>query len=179
MKKIIAASVLCLSSGLVSAENYYASVAYSMLDAELSSGGSSADSEPTAFNFFGGVSVSENFAVEGVIGFGLSDDGVGSFSGAEFELDSLFGLYGVGILPVTEEFNVYAKLGLATIKFNDVDSDKSDGTGLSYGLGAEVKLNEKFGAAIEYIAYPDAEYSDGYDIDVEASAIALRLNAYF
>jgi len=178
MKKVIAVSVLGLASGLVSAKDFYGSVAYSMLDSELSAAGSSLDSEPTALNLIGGVSISKNLSVEGVLGLGLSDDDIGSFD-AEFELDSLFGVYAVGIIPVSDKFNLYGKLGLVSIEFDDVDSDKSDGVGISYGIGAEARISEQFGAAVEYKVYPDAEYSDNIGIDVETTAIDVRFNFYF
>ena len=177
MKKLIATSVLCLSTGFVSANEPYASVAYSMLDSEFSFQGESFDSEPTAINIIGGVSINESFALEALVGLGLSDDDIDSFD-AEFELDSLYGIYAVGALPVSDNFNLYAKFGVVNINFEDVDSDKYDGSGISYGLGAEARINEKFGAALEYVIYPDAELSR-YDVDVETAAINLRFNVYF
>ncbi|PCJ44687.1 MAG: hypothetical protein COA99_06590 [Moraxellaceae bacterium] len=177
MKKLIAASILCLSSGAVSAQGFYAGVAYSMLDSELSDYEQAHDSEPTAFNVIGGISISSNFSVEFVLGKGLSDDDVGPFD-TRFELDQLIGAYGVGIVPVSDRFNFFGKLGIASIEFKDRNSDKSDGNGISYGIGAEVRFTEQFGASLEYVVYPDAEYDD-YDVDIETTALNVRLNAYF
>ncbi|MBV1880703.1 MAG: porin family protein [Pseudomonadales bacterium] len=177
MKRLVAASLLCVSSGLVSAEDFYGSVAHSMADTEFSFDGTSLDSKPTALNLIGGVTISENMSLEGVLGFGLSDDDVGPVD-LQFELKQLIGVYGVGILPVTDTFNLYGKLGLVSIEFDDVDSDKADGSGVSYAIGAEIRINEQFGVAMEYGVYPDAEYED-FEVDIETTTLDLRANMYF
>lgn len=178
MKKLIAASILCATTTFTLAEtNFYGGLAYSMLDAELSSQGESEDSSPTAFNFFGGALLNKNASVELVLGKGMSDDNVGPLDW-EFELDQFIGVYAVGILPVSEQVDFYGKLGLASVEYTDAASDDSSGSGLSYGLGGELKFTQQIGASLEYVFYPDAEYDD-YEIDIETNAINLRLNVHF
>lgn len=180
MKKLIAISILCATSTFALAEtNLYGGISYSMLDAELSGNGESEDTSPTALNFFGGATFNKNAAVELVLGKGLSDDDVGPSSyDLQFELDQFIAVYGVGILPVSEQLDLYGKVGLASVEYTDSDSDDSSGSGISYGVGGEFKFTQQIGASLEYVFYPDAEYDD-YEVDIETNAINLRLNVHF
>ena len=79
-----------------------------------------------------------------------------------------------------DNLNLYGKFGVVNIEFEGVNSEKYDGSGISYGLGAEARINEKCGVALEYVVYPDAEYSESdSDSDVETTTINLRFNVYF
>ena len=177
MKKLIIGSILISLSSVAAAQNFYGGIAYSMLDSDLSFGSASGSSEPTALNIIGGSSITENFSVEGLLGFGISDDNVGPLD-AQFELSNLIGVFAVGTLPVADGFNVYGKIGFADLEFEDVDTDKASGDGLAYGFGAKMKISDALTGALEYVVYPDAEYDD-VEIDIETSAIDLRLNFNF
>lgn len=175
MKKIMLTSVLFLVATTAHAEDWYASLHYSSLDVELSSGGESADSEPDGVTFLIGRMLSKNLAVEGLIGMGLSDDDVEN-SSFDFELESALGVSVVGFYPAADTLNLYGKLGVALVEYDDSDGDASDASGIMFGLGAALAINEQFGLNVEYIQYPDGEYDD-FDIDVEASA--LNFGGYF
>ena len=169
MKKLLIAGLISFASLAAQAEGWHAGLQYSLLDAELADSGFTTDSEPSAVNFSVGKKIHENFAVEGLLGFGLSDDEVED-SGFDFELKTVIGISAVGILPLTENFSLYGKLGVAQIEYNDSDGDSSDGSGALFGAGLMFDVNEQFGLNLEYVRYPDAEYDD-FDIDIEASTL--------
>lgn len=103
-----------------------------------------------------------NFAVEGEGAIGVDDD-----EGAE--LDSAYGVYGVGILPVTSNFDVFARAGYQSIEATrpgpDIDDD-----GLGYGVGANYRLSERVGVRADYTRL------QGEDDDTDAISLGASLN---
>lgn len=81
------------------------------------------------------------FAVEGEGTFEVDDD--------DIELDRAYGAYAMGILPVSDRFDVHGRLGYNTSEFStplgDVDAD-----GVAYGVGATFNVSERFGIRADY-----------------------------
>ena len=183
MKKLIAAAGLLLLPTIVNAHHanpfWYAGMAYSTLNAELKAAGVQGDSEPDAINFFVGRELNKYFAVEGLLSKGIYDDRVSGASFA-FELNYLIGASAVGILPVSDTFNFYGKLGIAQVEYEDDARDSADATGVMYGVGATFDIDEKFSFNAEFLQYPDADYSGSsmFD-DVETSALTFGVSFKF
>lgn len=109
--------------------------------------------------------LSDNFALEGRIGTGLGDDTItfAAFGGGtidvKIELDSLFGVYGVGHHTINENSSVYALIGLsrgeATLSATGVivGSDSETETDLSYGVGINFGISNAAALNLEYISY--------------------------
>ena len=171
MKNILLSGIVVAASNVCIASDFYAGADYSMLDTELKGYGSKVGTEPAALNFKLGKEFSKHFAAEAMLGVGLSDDKVED-SDFDFELDTLFGVAAVGLLPLNESAKLYGKVGFAKIDYDDSDGDSSDASGLLYGVGASVDLSSEFGVNIEYLQYPDGEYDD-FDVDVETTVINL------
>lgn len=97
-----------------------------------------------------------NFAVEGEAGFGVKDDG-------PFELNHTVGVYAVGILPLSDRFDLHGRLGYQTTEIGaplgDIDSD-----GLAYGVGGTFNVTERFGVRA------DVTRQEG---DIDADSISL------
>ena len=115
------------------------------------------DDEDFAFKVFAGYQFHTNFAVElNYQDFGDLDDDI---LGIDTEINDLYAisLYGVGILPLSDSFKIFAKLGAAywdgeakaTVGTASATSDEDD-TVLAYGLGASYAFTEKFAARVEY-----------------------------
>ncbi len=112
--------------------------------------------ESTSFEIFGGYKFNKNFAIEGkYVDFGDSDDGippVWTLSG------SSIGVYAKGILPVSEQFDLY---GIAGFQSWEVDLDEDgfgnlvgdDGTDLGYGIGADLMIGEAFSVGVAYTIF--------------------------
>ncbi len=115
------------------------------------------DDEETAFKAFFGYRFHKNFAVElDYLNYGEIEDNI---MGIDIEIDDLYAvaLYGVGILPLTEKFELFVKLGgaywdgeaKASVGGVSARSDEN-GTELAYGLGASYAFTEKFAVRAEY-----------------------------
>ncbi|MCC5882157.1 MAG: porin family protein [Halomonas sp.] len=104
----------------------------------------------------GGAQFNEFFGVEAHLGTGGSDGPV--------ELDHLIGVYGKGIVPLSQEFRLY---GLAGITEVDFDVDRQDG--ISYGAGAEFDIAPNFSVGADYMRYLDRS-----DHTFDAASVGLR-----
>ncbi len=137
------------------------------------------DFEPTALVGRYGKFTSDNIAVEGRLGFGLSDDtqDIGIGVDADIEIDHILGVYGAyyfgtssskvrayGILGFTQ-----GELTISAPGFGSVSEDDSD---ISFGLGVNFAIGENGVINLEYMDYMEIE---GTDI----TAIALGYNAAF
>jgi hypothetical protein len=80
-----------------------------------------------------GYSFTPNIAVEGEATLGVADDG-----GAE--LDNELGLFAVGKIPVSSQFDIFGRVGVSRTEVNSVDDD-----GLAYGAGAQWNLTSQDG----------------------------------
>lgn len=125
--------------------------------------------EPTGGTLQLGYRVSGAFSVEGRLGTGLDDGEIEmTYEGVpvdvSFELDSLMGVYGLGHLPISDTSSVYGLIGWTRVEATTTASAggytvSDDGTesGLSYGIGAEVGLNDRAALRLEYTSYLDED----------------------
>lgn len=141
----------------------------------------SCDDKDQGFKLFGGVLYPENIGVEIAfvdIGevtaaedfFGLQISGVAGLEGYSFS--------GVGVLPVAPNFDLFAKGGIFHWKL-DIDisvdgapvefSDK--GTNITFGVGGQLKINERFGLRAEWERFQDIGRADIGDGDVDLISV--------
>ena len=109
-----------------------------------------------------------NFAVEGEATIGVKDDEVGP---ATVELDNAIGVFGVGILPISQTVDVFGRVGYGQIEASGSVpglSASADDDGFAYGAGAQVMLTPKFGLRGEYTRLEGDD--DGVDT-ISASAV--------
>src|SRR6266852_3402943 len=115
----------------------------------------------TAWKIFGGYQFNRNFAGE----FGYTDLGKTTASFVGFGSASIgargFELSGVGMLPVSQQFSVYGRLGLFhwDVDFKDgtglAGSASASGTDLTYGLGASFSFTKNSALRLEWQKYQD------------------------
>jgi len=124
--------------------------------------GFSDDASLTSVNGRLGTNFNENFSGEIRVGTGIGD---GSINGINVELDSMYGAYIRGGIKAGESFFPYAVLGYTRGKisasFNRFSASASE-SDVSFGLGADFFVNEKFTINVEYMSYFD---KDGAEID--------------
>lgn len=133
---------------------------------------------PTAVVLRGGTFINKNFSVEGRFGFGLGDGSV-TYSGVPVDLavDSLFGAYALGHLPINKVMSIYGAIGYtsgeltATVPGTTIAVTESD-SGMSFGLGADFNVSEKMAINVEYMNYLN---ETGYTF----SALAVGLTGSF
>lgn len=109
-----------------------------------------------------------NFAVEGEATTGVKDDEVGP---ATVELDHAIGVFGVGIVPVSPNLDVFGRIGYGEIKASASVpgfAASADAEGVAYGGGAQYMFTDKFGVRGEYTRLEGED--DGVNT-VSASAV--------
>ena len=139
--------------------------------------GMAKDPEPTVLVGRLGYFIIDQIAVEGRLGFGLSDDTIqvdtNGSTKVEFEIDRLSGVYLLTHLPISNGLSFYGLVGYTKAKITPRGYALSDTeNGFSYGFGAELHSSDQFGLNIEYTQYLDEK---GYDL----SGISLGAKIYF
>lgn len=129
----------------------------------------SCDDKDTAYKAFLGYRINKNFAVEGsYINFGDASATV-TFGGSSASVDASadgFGIAALGILPLSDKFELFGKLGFmhgdseadVTVGGSTVQVGDS-GTELHYGVGGIYNLSRNLGVRAEWENVDDAELS--------------------
>ncbi len=135
-----------------------------------------ADVEPTALIGRLGYGITDNVAIEGRLGFGLSDDEIGN-SGVDGKVDQIAGVYGIGHLPLAEQFSLYALAGFTygelSVSAPGVPvSVSDDDTDFSYGVGAQFDLTRSVAGYVEWAQYFD-------ESDYEVTGLTVGANFTF
>ena len=121
----------------------------------------SADYDPTFGTGRIGYGITDHVAIEGRLGFDLSDDTQPENPGSRtIKIDQIAGIYGVGYLPVVSEFSLYGLAGVVNVDVverfvgpNSRDSTMVSETDFSYGIGAEVGFSNDMAAYVEWVHY--------------------------
>lgn len=168
-KTLMVASAFSLAfAGTAHAQSPYASVSVGQADYDLPG-----FDKGTSFKLTGGFQVNENFALEGsYINFGEADDDIAPVWTVEA---TGLNFAAVGILPITEQFGVFGKVGML---FWDAEISeagfgtfgKDDGSDLGLGFGASFNATEKVSVIAEYEMFEVA------DEDLNNLSIGVRVN---
>jgi len=170
----IAALVSTPAAG-TEAGSTYAGGQFAMLDYDVD-GVSSFN--PTGLIGRVGHFVADYVAIEGRVGFGLSDDSI-TVQGVRVtgELENLFGAYVVGHLPIEGAFSPYGLLGFTSAKarlelpdfgISETDTD----SGFTWGLGVDIRVNPQVSINGEYVRYLD-------ESEYDFSALSFGVNFWF
>jgi outer membrane immunogenic protein len=123
------------------------------------------------FSLRGGYDFNENFGVETQFDLGIGDDSL-TVAGitADVDLNYSAAIYGIGRLPVSENANLFARIGYATTELEAsaagiLVSDSDDG--FSFGVGGEYFFDSANGVRVDYTR---TDFSDG---DEEADSIGI------
>lgn len=111
-----------------------------------------------------GYRFTPNFGLEGEASFGIDGD-TADFLGTpvDVDLDDQFGVYAVGFLPISNNFELLGRVGYATIDAQGTFGGFSAGVdddGLAAGIGAQWAVTRNFGIRGEYTRYV-ADDNDG------------------
>ena len=117
-----------------------------------------------------GVPVSPNLAFEGRAAAGL---GSSSHDGFNLSLQSLYGAYIKGILPLAPQFSVYAVGGVAGVNLRrDFGDSYTNDTGLSFGLGADLEVGGGAAVNFEWTRLPTGN-NLGYDYSNSMASVGM------
>jgi len=113
---------------------WYAGAGYTNFDAD----GADVDAATARL----GYRINPNFAVEGEASTGIGDDdGV--------DLNHNAGLYAVGILPLSDRFDLHGRVGYQTTEIGTPIGDFND-DGIGYGVGATWRVTPGLGIRADY-----------------------------
>lgn len=112
------------------------------------------DANPTSIGVRVGSSINKNVAVEARLGTGLSSDSIRVLGvPVDLKVDNFYGVYGKGILPLSDQASVYGLLGYTRGKLKGnfaggsisvSDSDVSYGIGGDFAVTPTLSLNAEF-----------------------------------
>lgn len=149
MMAAVAAAAMMAMPAAANAE-WYAGAAYTNFDAD------GADIGAVTGRL--GYRLAPNFAVEGEASTGIDDeDGI--------ELNHNAGIYGVGILPVTSNLDLHARVGYQQTEVGTPIGDFSD-EGVGYGVGATYRFAPNLGVRADWTRLEG-------DNEAEADAISI------
>ena len=136
------------------------------------SGESNCEDTDTAWKIFGGYKFTDKLSVEGAY-MNLGD----IHKNGENSDVSALAAYGVGTLPVTEQFDVFGKIGASRWSSDNTDGSTS-GFGASYGVGAKMNINENTKLRAEWEKVLDVETSDSGSTDVNMLSVGVELSTF-
>ncbi len=138
-----AAAILAIAAPVVAnAETtWYGTVGYAGVDASPANLG--------AIQGRLGAQINPYIGVEGEVAFGVKGADV---SGTKVKLNNEYGVYGVAKYPVSDKFDVFARVGYARAEAKVAGTSGSD-DGVAYGVGANYSLDDKNGLRADYTKY--------------------------
>jgi len=150
LKRIVVSSiaVAILLAGPAGAQTqapdrgFYGGLGIGRSDSNL---GGAIDSTDTAWKAFGGYQINRYIAVEG----GYIDLGRASTAGASFD-SKAWQASAVGSLPITQQFALTGKLGIAQTETDVSGSGTDHNTDPTYGLGLRYDINRQVGIRGEW-----------------------------
>jgi len=145
-----------------------------VMEVEFESTGFS-NAKPIAVGLSTGYRLNEYLAVEARAGTGLSsDDARAGATPVDIEVDSFYGFHARGILPVSDILELYGSLGYTyadmKVRFPAGSLTGSD-NGLSYGVGAALKISYSASVNLEWARMLDG---DGFNLD--ALSLGVRFS---
>ena len=166
----------------------YVGAGYTMLTVSPEGG---PDLDLSALGVRGGYYFNKYFSVEGRLAFGVGDDSVSEVvdigAGPEtatltFDLDYSLGVYAVGHIPLTDQFQLYGLVGFtqheitvgASIPSLGSDSEGFDDSDLSFGVGAEFDMTKNLSLGVEYVSYFTDGDIEGLKYDTDGLGITLN-----
>lgn len=191
---LLGCALTALSANALAADNTgktYVGAGYTMLTVSPEGG---PDFDLSALGVRGGYYFNKYFSVEGRLAFGVGDDSMSETGDIGFgpetltltiDLDYSLGVYAVGHIPLTEQFQLYGLAGFTKHEITleacaasvGCDSEGFDDNDLSFGVGAEFDMTKNLSLGLEYVSY----FTDG-DIEglkYDTDGIGLTVNYIF
>lgn len=150
------------------------SIGYASVDDPVNFGGTESD---LGFKIFGGHRFNDHLALEGFYAnFGKPESTVGANT-LSFEIFGV-GVEAVGIVPVSENVELFGKLGLIVwdedFQDNGATTFSDSGAGLTYAIGGAYLLNEQLAIRGEYELYAIKDAVG--DLDVSLFSVGVQYN---
>lgn len=173
---LLAASALTLIAAPAFAQDQspevYANIGYSV--AQISSSGF--DWDVGSITARAGVNLHPNFAVEGELSYGVDDDTV-DVGGGDVTIENEYDLaiYGVAVLPISEQVQLFARLGFGhtegAVSGGGI-SESIDGKSWNFGAGGQFMIDGQNGFRADWTRRDFTE--DGGELDVYSVSFVRR-----
>ena len=165
--KIIVISLLFSNfSSFAADDGYYAELGYTSINYSFvySSEYSAKWNNGAAIRLVFGKELGENLAIEGMYASGINSSDkttiISTFS-SNIKLTSMYGVYLKPKYNISENMNVFARIGFVQSTINGsiydgtslYSSDSASASTTSYGVGTSYKLNDKFNLNLDYMSY--------------------------
>jgi OOP family OmpA-OmpF porin len=173
MRKIIAAALISSAFATPAfAEGADGSGFYGALDTNtwsLNSKAPGQDNLSMGFRIAGGYHFTRNWGAE----LGYAQSGNGTINGLDYHVESTQ-LAAVGTYPLNDQFDLFAKLGVAANKLaGNTTGSKND---LLYGVGGQYNFNKQVGVRLQYEDIGKVSDTPGYDSKASNIALGLAYN---
>ena len=153
MKKILTVVLLSAFAAPAFAANsgFYAGVDLGRSSTSNIGATALTQSKDTVLGVLGGYQINKNFAAEAFL------TGTGKFAaGAASGKTDAYGIDAIGILPLSDAFSLYGKLGVARTKTSLSNAAPSTGakrTAATYGLGGQYNVTPAIGVRLGWDRY--------------------------
>ena len=168
MKKLITAVSLVAASMAAHAQ-LYGEVGYNANVTNVKENGASLESKPKALRALLGYEFNENFALEGIVGFGISDSNVTykeaglSEKAGKAKLNNILGLYLTPKVQIINDLEGFLRLGVSSYKGSvttDENSYSKTATSTSYGIGVRYMIDSQIYLNADYMSYGHMNVKD-------------------
>ncbi|MFM8576396.1 MAG: outer membrane beta-barrel protein [Limnohabitans sp.] len=171
MKKLaIAAAVLIATIGAQA--QTYGEIGYTATTATTNINGNGIKASPSAIRGILGYELSPNFAVEGMVAFGMSDGTLKvngqSVPGAKMEIDNAVGVYIKPKTKLNDHLAIFARAGFIRAKSTTTTATGGIGSvtgsenSFSYGAGMSYAISPKTALTVDYMQYLN---KDGFKVN--------------
>lgn len=115
-----------------------------------------------------GARFAKYLAVEGELSVGFEQDFV---NGTEVELSNDFAAYGVALLPMTDNADLFARVGAGRTSIEEGGEDFSH-EDIRYGVGAQFFFNDTSGVRIDFTRLELGDEITGDDQDADTYSVS-------
>jgi outer membrane immunogenic protein len=157
MVATLATTMIASTSHAQSNTKFYGNVGYSLLDTEI-----------TNLGVLGGrvgYEFTPNFALEGEAGFGVVNKDI---AGVEVKVDSTYGAFLVGKLPLAKNFELIGRVGYSHVNVSASgfgSSASADEGSAAYGIGAQYLFDGTNGIRGDFTRYEENDSGfNGYTV---------------
>jgi len=133
---------------------------------------SGCEDKDSSWKGFVGYNINELFAAEAA----YTSIGDLHKEGTSSDISAL-SLSGVANLRVNDQLNVFGKVGLSRWKSENTDGNKS-GSGINYGVGAKINLNESMKIRAEWERLPSVATSNTEESDIDMLSVGIEIATF-
>lgn len=168
MIRFLSVTAVLATAAAAAQAQVYVEGSVAALTAKESSNGIQTQSKPSNFSGLVGYKVHPNVDVEGYLGLGAGKANTtenGKDNGEEFKVKSSFGVFVKPKVMVSNELELFARVGYLENKFNTISQNatyKTTNGSFAYGVGANYYFDKRTYVTGSYMNYNN---KDGFKVN--------------